>query len=259
MRLFVVNSGAIYDIDGDPRMISDTVVGDILVGRRAAIPGPPSRDEAVKFIEDPKQLSVEAIIRILSSIRGVFIGEPSKLEEANKCWSLIRLSGKLIEKLEPTYSWCSCIGLTNSSIKRRVAFERMSTPETVLSGNVVVGLSLFNLPCKRIEFRDTPLLKFNKPQSPRSLIDIVAEMMNSRIGDVVINLEGIVEDIGEKLDDLAKAKLRSINDVLNKAVEGGIAYIELDKLADETFNDVCKELGHYILDIKKRATRMLMI
>lgn len=260
MKLIVINSKAKYDMDCEPKVVMDDVVGGIVIGRRAAIPMQSLHEErAIRLIENLESLNIEEVISVLGNIRGVFVGEASKLEEVNRCWRLMRLAGKLIERPGLTSSWCACIGLTNDSINKRVAFERIPTPELALSGNVVVGVSLFNLKCNRIEFRDIPLVKFDKPKPPQSLVDIMASMIESSVGDVVANLEAIIEDVGRRINDLIKAKLKDIEKLIDEALREGVAYVEFDKLADEIFNDICKGLGSHMLSIKEEAKRRLMI
>ncbi len=259
MMLTVLNSSAKYDISGEPRRITDEAIGEIVIGRDAAVISPPSYDEAVKFIERPNELNVEEVLKILNGIKGLFIGNPSRLEDANKCWKLIKLAGKLIEDLEPSTSWCSCIGLTNYSLEKRVAFERIPTPELALSGNVVIGVGIFNSKCRRIEFRDVPLIKFDKPSPPASMVDALAQMIEVSVGDVVANLEGVVEDLAKSLNSAIKEEVEKIMNMLKEGVENGVVYVEIDKLSEEMFNRVCKKIGQHILTLREEAKKRLMI
>ncbi|MEM0317263.1 MAG: hypothetical protein QXO97_04680 [Candidatus Nezhaarchaeales archaeon] len=259
MMLTILNTKSKYDITGEVREVLDDVVGLIVVGRGAALPNPPSYITALKFLEKIDELSVEEVLGALSRIRGIFVGNKSKLEEINKCWRFIGLAGKLIENLELKHSWCSCIGLTSNSIGKRVAFERIPTPELALSGNVIVGVELFDLKCRKIEFRDLPLIKFKETKPPQSLIDILADIVEASIGDVVENLEGVVEDIGRVVEDAVKREIDELNTLLSEALKEGVAYVELDKLADEIFNNVCKKVGTYALDLRNIARRRLML
>ncbi|MHC1628725.1 MAG: hypothetical protein ACXQTI_07835 [Candidatus Nezhaarchaeales archaeon] len=259
MKLTVLNSRAKYDISCEPKVVSDSAIGAIVIGREAAIPIPSSYEEAVKFIENPEQLSIKEVIGILSRIRGLFIGNASRLEKANQCWTLMRLAGKVVERLDLTSSWCSCIGLTSDSIDKRVAFERIPIPELALSGNIVMGIELFNLKCRRVEFRDIPLVKFDRPKPPQSLIDIMAHMVETSVGDVVANLEGVIEDLGRTIERVIKKELDEIGELMKEGLKEGVVYVELDKLSDEIFNNICKRLGRQILELKEEAKRRLMI
>ena len=257
--LTILNSRAKYDISCEPKVVSDAAIGEIVIGKKAAIPTPPSYEEAVKFIENPEQLGIKEVLGILSRIRGLFIGNASRLEEANQCWALMKAAGKIVEELDLTSSWCSCIGLTSNSIDKRVAFERMPIPELALSGNIVMGIELFNLKCRRIEFRDIPLVKFDKPKPPQSLIDIMAHMVETSVGDVVANLEGVIEDLGRTIEKTIKEELDEIRKLMSEGMKEGVVYVELDKLSDEVFNNICKKLGKQILEMKEEAERKLMI
>lgn len=257
--LTVLNTKSKYDIIGEVREVSDDVVGLIVMGKGAALPNPPSYTMALKFLEKIDELSAEEILVILSRVRGLFVGDRSKLEEVNNCWRFIELAGKLVEKLELKYSWCSCVGLTSNSVNKRVAFERIPTPELALSGNIIVGVELFDLKCRRIEFRDLPLIKFKETKPPQSLIDVLANIVEVSIGDIVENLEGVVEDIGRVVEEEVRRKIDGLNLLLSEALKNGVAYVELDKLADEMFNDVCKKIGAYVLELKNMAKRKFML
>lgn len=257
--LTVLNSKSRYDIAGEAREVIDSAVGVIVVGRGAALPNPLSHAVALKFIEKVDELSTEDVLMILSRIRGVFIGDKSKLEEVNKCWRFIELGGKLVKDLDLKCSWCSCIGLTNDSIGRRIAFERIPTPELALSGNVIVGVGLFNLSCRRIEFRDLPLIKFKEVRRPKSFIEMLANIVETSVGDVVENLEGVVEEVGEIVREEIGRRMEELNSLISEALKEGVAYVELDKLANEIFMDVCRKVGAYALELKSAAKRKLMI
>lgn len=257
--LTILNTKSRYDISGEVREVSDDVVGIIAVGKGGALPNPPSRDVALKFLQRADELSIEEVLAVLSRIRGLFIGYQSKLEEINKCWKLMKIAGKLVENLDFKYSWCSCIGLTSDSMSKRVAFERIPTPELALSGNVIIGVELFDLKCRRIEFRDLPLIKIKETKPPQSFIDILANMVEASVGDVVENLEGVVEDVGREVEEEIKRRIDELNSLLCESLKNGVAYVELDKLADEIFNSVCKKVGAYALELKNVARRRLMI
>lgn len=257
--LTILNTKSKYDITGEVQEVSDSAVGMIAIGRGGALPNPPSYDMALKFLERVNELSVEETLAILGRVRGLFIGDQSKLEEVNKCWRLMRLAGKLIENLNLKHSWCSCIGLTSDSIGKRVAFERIPIPELALSGNVVIGLELFDQKCRRIEFRDLPLIKFKETKSPQSFIDILANIIETSVGDVVEGLEGVIEDLGMVVDEEVRSKISELNMLLSEVLKDGVAYVELDKLADEMFMDVCRRVGAYVLELKNMAKRRLML
>lgn len=257
--LTVLNTKSKYDIIGEVREVSDDAVGLIVVGKGAALPNPPSYTMALKFLEKIDELSAEEILVILSRVRGLFVGDRSKLKEVNSCWRFIELAGKLVEKLELKCSWCSCVGLTSNSMSKRVAFERIPTPELALSGNIIVGVDLFDLKCRRIEFRDLPLIKFKETKPPQSLMEVLANIVEVSIGDIVENLEGVVEDIGRVVEVEVRRKIDELNLLLSEALKNGVAYVELDKLADEMFNDVCKKIGAYVLELKNMAKRKLML
>lgn len=257
--LTVLNTKSKYDITGEVQEVLDDSVGVMAIGKGGALPDPPSYDLALRFLERADELSTEEVLVILSRVRGLFIGNQSKLEEVNKCWKLMRLSGRLVENLNFKYSWCSCVGLTSDSISKRVAFERIPTPELALSGNVIVGVELFDLKCRRVEFNDLPLIKFKETKPPQSFIDILASLVEVSIGDVVENLEGVVEDIGREIERETRRRIDELNSLLSEALKNGVAYVELDKLADEIFNSVCRKVGAYALELNSMARRKLML
>ena len=259
MILTVLNSGSKYDLTEGVREVIDSAVGVIVVGRGGAIPNPPSHDLALKFLERPDELSAEEALKLLSNVRGVFVGDLSRLEAVNKCWRLVRLSGKLVEGLELEGSWCSCVGLTKSNMGKRVAFERIPVPELALSGNLVVGVELFGLKCKRVEFCDVPLIKLKEERPPRSMIDILANIVEVQVGDVVENLEGVVEELGDVIEGALKEEDEKLKALVDEALRNGVAYVELDELADDVFNRLCKKVGFYVLGLKEMARRKLMI
>jgi len=259
LMLTVLNSGSKYDVTGGVREVIDSAVGVIVVGRGGAIPNPPSHDLALKFLERPGELSVDEALKLLSGLKGVFVGDPSRLEVVNKCWRLVELSGKLVERLELEGSWCSCVGLTRDGAGKRVAFERVPVPELALFGNLVVGVELFGLRCRRVEFRDVPLLKFREERPPRSMIDILANIVEAQVGDVVENLEGVVEELGDVVERALKEEGEKLRALVSEALRDGVAYVELDKLADEVFNQLCKKVGFYVFELREVAKRKLMI
>jgi len=259
LMLTVLNSRSKYDVTGEVKEVFDEAVGPLIVGKGGVVPSPPSYDLALKFLEKADELSAEEALKILSGIRGVFVGDPSRLEAVNRCWRLVSLSGRLVKGLDLEDSWCSCIGLTRDSIGKRVAFERIPVPELALSGNVVVGLELFGLKCRRVEFRDVPLIKFREGRPPHSMIDILADIIETQMGDVVENLEGVVEELGDVIEGTIKEEGERLRKLINEALRDGVAYAELDRLADEIFNDLCKRVGSYVLGLREMAKRRLMI
>lgn len=259
MILTVLNSGSKYDIMGGVREVADSTVGVLVAGRGGVVPNPPSYDLALKFLERPDELSAEEALMVLSGVKGVFVGDPWRLEAINKCWRLVRLCGKLVERLDPEDSWCSCIGLTKDSVGKRAAFERIPVPELALSGNVVVGVELFGLRCRRVEFRDVLLIKLKEERPPRSMIDILANIVEVQIGDVVENLEGVVEELGDVVERALKEEGERLRALIDESLRDGVAYVELDKLTDEVFNQLCKKVGSYVFGLREVAKRKLMI
>lgn len=259
MLLTVLNTKSKYDITGEVRALSDDAVGVIVVGKGAALPNPPSYTMALRFLEGAKELSAQEVLALLSGVRGLFVGNLSRLERINKCWRFIKLAGKLVENIDFKYSWCSCIGLTSDSVGRRIAFERIPTPELALSGNVIIGVELFGLKCSKIELRDLPLIKFKETKPPQSFIEVLANIVETSIGDVVENLEGVIEDLGRVVEEGVKEKINELSLLLSEALKNGVAYVELDKLADEVFNEVCKKIGVYALELKNMAKKKLML
>ena len=257
--LTVLNSRSKYDVTGEVKEMFDEAVGPLIVGKGGVVPSPPSYDLALKFLEKADELSAEEALKILSGIRGVFVGDPARLEAVNECWRLVRLSGKLVKGLDLEGSWCSCIGLTRDSVGKRVAFERIPVPELALSGNVVVGVELFGLRCRRVEFRDVPLIKFKEERPPRSMIDILANIVEAQVGEVTENLEGVVEELGEVVEGAIKEEGERLGKLIDEALRDGVAYVELDKLADEVFNNLCKRVGSYVLGLREMAKKKLMI
>ncbi|NHW44871.1 MAG: hypothetical protein HA491_03955 [Candidatus Verstraetearchaeota archaeon] len=257
--LTVLNSRSKYDIMGGVREVTDSTVGVFVVGGGGVVPNPPSYDLALKFLERPDELSAEEALMLLSRVRGVFVGDPSRLEATNKCWRLVRLCDKLVERLDLRSSWCSCVGLTKDSAGKRVGFERIPVPELVLSGNVVVGIELFGLRCRRVEFRDVPLIKLKEERPPHSMIDVLANIVEVQVGDVVENLEGVVEELGDVVERAIKEEGERLRALVDEALRDGVAYVELDKLADEVFNQLCRKVGSYVLGLREAAKRKLMI
>jgi len=257
--LTVLNSRSKYDITGEAKEVFDEAVGALVIGKGGVVPSPPSYDLALKFLERADELSAEEALMVLSRVKGLFVGNPSRLEAVNKCWRLVRLSGRLVEGLDLEGSWCSCIGLTRDSVGKRVAFERVPVPELALSGNVVVGIGLFGLRCRRVEFRDVPLIKLREERPPRSMIDILANIVETQVGDVVENLEGVVEELGEVVEEAIKEEGERLKALVDEALRDGVAYVELDKLADEVFNYLCKKAGSYVLGLREAAKRKLMV
>lgn len=256
----MINSGAKYDLEGAPRKVVDESVGPIAVGCGAAVPLKEVEEEvAFKFLANPSSLSCEEAFKLLRSVKGVFVGYEDKLSGLSECWRLFKLAGKLTSNLDLSCSWCSCIGLTDKSLEKRVAVERIPIPELALSGNVVIGLSVLGFSCRRVEFQEIPLVKFEKPKPPPSLIDVVAQAVDSGAGDVVVNVEGVIEDLAKEVKKGLEEELAALSSAVKEAVEGGAAYVEVEGLVDDVFNRLCKRLGRYALSLKEEARRKLMI
>jgi len=91
------------------------------------------------------------------------------------------------------------------------------------------------------------------------MIDVLANIVEVQVGDVVENLEGVVEELGDVVERAIKEEGERLRALVDEALRDGVAYVELDKLADEVFNQLCKKVGSYVLGLREAAKRKLMI